>query len=159
MHPYDGLNRREMIREEAGVGACNITKCCTEVCPEHIHITDNGIIPLKERVADIYFDPVQWLARKLMFSESSKKPSASNFQPVTFFTNGNGETPDVVTAGADGTNGPDGTSGMTGGMRSIAPQKPLPRMEGGPPGVVKSEIEFHPQNPNIARAPGTDKEG
>ena len=65
----------------------------------------------------------------------------------------------MVTAGADGKNGPDGTSGMTGGMRGIAPQKPLPRMEGGPPGVVKSEIEFHPQNPNIARAPGTDKEG
>jgi len=136
------------------VGACNITKCCTEVCPEHIHITDNGIIPLKERVADIYFDPVLWLARKLMFSEPSKKPSASDFQPVTFFTNGNGETPDVVTASANGTGG---TSGMTGAVRGIPPQKPLPRMEGGPPGVVKSEIEFHPQNPNIARAPGTDK--
>ena len=64
MHPYDGLDRREMIREEAGVGFCNITKCCTEVCPEHIHITDNGIIPLKERVADVYFDPVMWVARK-----------------------------------------------------------------------------------------------
>ena len=160
MHPYDGLNRREMIREEAGVGACNITKCCTEVCPEHIHITDNGIIPLKERVADIYFDPVLWLARKLIFSDTSKKPSASNYQPVTFFTNGNGETPDVVTAnanGKNGTGGTSGTSGMTGAVRGIPPQKPLPRMEGGPPGVVKSEIEFHPQNPNIARAPGTDK--
>jgi succinate dehydrogenase / fumarate reductase iron-sulfur subunit len=65
MHPYDGLDRREMIREEAGVGTCNITKCCTEVCPEHINLTDNGIIPLKERVADVYFDPLMWLARKL----------------------------------------------------------------------------------------------
>jgi succinate dehydrogenase / fumarate reductase iron-sulfur subunit len=44
---------------------CNITKCCTEVCPEHIHITDNGIIPLKERMADEYFDPLRALARKL----------------------------------------------------------------------------------------------
>ena len=65
MHPYDGLERRKMIREEAGVGFCNITKCCTEVCPEHIKLTDNAIIPLKERVADIYFDPVMWLVRKL----------------------------------------------------------------------------------------------
>jgi len=45
------------------VGLCNITKCCTEVCPEHIHITDNGIIPLKERMADGY-DPIVWLLRK-----------------------------------------------------------------------------------------------
>lgn len=65
MHPYDGIDRREMIREEAGIGYCNITKCCSEVCPEHIHITDNGIIPLKERVADVYFDPIMWVARKL----------------------------------------------------------------------------------------------
>ncbi len=43
---------------------CNITKCCQEVCPEHIHITDNSIIPLKERVADVYFDPMRWAARK-----------------------------------------------------------------------------------------------
>ena len=65
MHPYDSLDRRQMIREEAGVGFCNITKCCAEVCPEHINLTDNGIIPLKERVADVYFDPVLWVARKL----------------------------------------------------------------------------------------------
>ena len=40
---------------------CNITKCCTEVCPEDIHITDNAIIPLKERVADQYYDPFRWI--------------------------------------------------------------------------------------------------
>ncbi len=58
MHPMDTVNRRKQLREEAGVGFCNITKCCTEVCPEHIHITDNAIIPLKERVVDDYFDPI-----------------------------------------------------------------------------------------------------
>jgi succinate dehydrogenase / fumarate reductase iron-sulfur subunit len=63
MHPYDSLDRRPFAKDEAGVGACNITKCCTEVCPEHIHITDNGIIPLKERVADLYFDPLRKLFR------------------------------------------------------------------------------------------------
>jgi succinate dehydrogenase / fumarate reductase iron-sulfur subunit len=61
MHPMDTANRRAQLKGEAGVGFCNITKCCTEVCPEHIHITDNAIIPLKERVVDDYFDPVRKL--------------------------------------------------------------------------------------------------
>jgi succinate dehydrogenase / fumarate reductase iron-sulfur subunit len=65
MHPKDSLDRRPLLKEEAGVGMCNITKCCTEVCPEHIHITDNGIIPMKERTADLYFDPVKSLGRRL----------------------------------------------------------------------------------------------
>ena len=52
-------------RTSSRVGLCNITKCCTEVCPESIHITDNGIIPLKERVADDFYDPVRWLLRKV----------------------------------------------------------------------------------------------
>jgi succinate dehydrogenase / fumarate reductase iron-sulfur subunit len=48
-----------------GIGYCNITKCCTNVCPEDIKITDNAIIPLKERVVDQYFDPVAKLLRLL----------------------------------------------------------------------------------------------
>jgi succinate dehydrogenase / fumarate reductase iron-sulfur subunit len=63
MHPLDTVDRTDLIREAAGIGYCNITKCCTEVCPEDIHITDNGIIPLKERVADRRYDPVRWLLR------------------------------------------------------------------------------------------------
>jgi succinate dehydrogenase / fumarate reductase iron-sulfur subunit len=63
MHPLDTVDRSEFVRWEAGIGLCNITKCCTEVCPEHIHITDNGIIPMKERMADS-FDPIVWLLRK-----------------------------------------------------------------------------------------------
>jgi succinate dehydrogenase / fumarate reductase iron-sulfur subunit len=65
MHPKDTLRRTDLLKGEAGVGYCNITKCCTEVCPEDIHITDNGIIPLKERMVDDYFDPVRWVIRKL----------------------------------------------------------------------------------------------
>jgi succinate dehydrogenase / fumarate reductase, iron-sulfur subunit len=65
MHPLDTVDRRELIRARAGIGFCNITKCCTEVCPEHITITDNAIIPLKERVVDDYYDPVLWVLRKL----------------------------------------------------------------------------------------------
>jgi succinate dehydrogenase / fumarate reductase iron-sulfur subunit len=65
MHPLDTLDRRELVKDEFKIGLCNITKCCTEVCPESIHITDNGIIPLKERVADDYYDPVRWLLKKV----------------------------------------------------------------------------------------------
>jgi succinate dehydrogenase / fumarate reductase iron-sulfur subunit len=65
MHPRDAADRRPLLRGDAGVGMCNVTKCCTEVCPEHIHITDNAIIPLKERVADLYFDPIRWAGRRL----------------------------------------------------------------------------------------------
>src|SRR6266545_4707334 len=50
MHPLDTSDRRELLRQRMGLGLCNITKCCTEVCPEDIHITDNAIIPLKESV-------------------------------------------------------------------------------------------------------------
>ncbi len=66
MHPLDTLDRRAYISEAMGIGLCNITKCCTEVCPEDIHITDNAIIPLKERVVDARYDPVAWLGRKLL---------------------------------------------------------------------------------------------
>jgi succinate dehydrogenase / fumarate reductase iron-sulfur subunit len=66
MHPLDTNDRRALIREKHGLGMCNITKCCTEVCPEHIHITDNAIIPLKERVVDSRYDPIAWLGRKLL---------------------------------------------------------------------------------------------
>ncbi|MBO0685256.1 MAG: succinate dehydrogenase/fumarate reductase iron-sulfur subunit [Candidatus Dormibacteraeota bacterium] len=65
MHPKDNGDRRELLHGEAGVGMCNITKCCTEVCPEHIHITDNGIIPMKERTADYYYDPIRFIGRRL----------------------------------------------------------------------------------------------
>ena len=65
MHPKDIGDRIPLVKAEAGIGFCNITKCCTEVCPEHIHITDNGIIPLKERMADRYFDPLRAVFRKL----------------------------------------------------------------------------------------------
>ncbi|HWO94146.1 MAG TPA: succinate dehydrogenase/fumarate reductase iron-sulfur subunit [Dehalococcoidia bacterium] len=66
MHPMDAGNRLQFLKDEAGISYCNITKCCTEVCPEDIHITDNAIIPLKERVADRYYDPVRWMFRKIL---------------------------------------------------------------------------------------------
>ncbi|QMU67696.1 succinate dehydrogenase/fumarate reductase iron-sulfur subunit [Streptacidiphilus sp. P02-A3a] len=70
MHPLDaaedsGLDRKGSAQEEHGLGLCNITKCCTEVCPEHIKITDNALIPLKERAADRKYDPLVWLGSKI----------------------------------------------------------------------------------------------
>tara|TARA_B100001750_G_scaffold237539_1_gene242805 strand:- start:90 stop:830 length:741 start_codon:yes stop_codon:yes gene_type:complete len=65
MHPLDEGDRIEAIKDEFGSGMCNITRCCTDVCPEHIQITDNSIIPLKERVVDRYYDPIQKLIRKV----------------------------------------------------------------------------------------------
>jgi succinate dehydrogenase / fumarate reductase iron-sulfur subunit len=63
MHPLDTVDRTTELKEALGIGYCNITKCCTAVCPEHITITDNAIIPLKERVVDQYFDPLRALVR------------------------------------------------------------------------------------------------
>jgi len=65
LHPIDQADRREYLKDRGGIGFCNITKCCTEACPEHIHITDNALIPLKERIVTEYYDPVVWLAKKL----------------------------------------------------------------------------------------------
>jgi len=63
MHPLDVEDRLEDLERRDGVGYCNITRCCTTVCPEHIVITENAIIPLKERVVDRYYDPVRKLLR------------------------------------------------------------------------------------------------
>jgi succinate dehydrogenase / fumarate reductase, iron-sulfur subunit len=63
MHPLDTEDRVAELKEEFGIGYCNITKCCTKVCPEHITITDNAIIPLKERVVDEFYDPLARLVK------------------------------------------------------------------------------------------------
>jgi len=66
MHPLDARDdRKQYTQQHQGLGYCNITKCCTEVCPEHIKITDNAIIPMKERVVDRRYDPVVWLGSKI----------------------------------------------------------------------------------------------
>ena len=74
MHPLDDEDRVPEIRKWYGSGMCNITRCCTEVCPESINITDNGIIPLKERVVDRYFDPLVNIARNITGKKVRKEP-------------------------------------------------------------------------------------
>jgi succinate dehydrogenase iron-sulfur subunit len=71
MHPLDVGDRIPELKDEHGIGYCNITKCCTRVCPEHITITDNAIIPLKERVVDEFYDPIGKLVK--IFSRRSRK--------------------------------------------------------------------------------------
>jgi succinate dehydrogenase / fumarate reductase iron-sulfur subunit len=63
MHPLDAEDRVDELRNLHGIGYCNITRCCTNVCPEHITITENAIIPLKERVVDRFYDPLTRLFR------------------------------------------------------------------------------------------------
>ena len=65
MHPMDKADRIGDIKDVHGSGMCNITRCCTEVCPEEIQITDDAIIPLKERVIDRFYDPVMIFFRKI----------------------------------------------------------------------------------------------
>jgi succinate dehydrogenase / fumarate reductase iron-sulfur subunit len=72
MHPLDALDRTTDLKESHGIGYCNITKCCTKVCPEHITITDNAIIPLKERVADQYYDPLRKLVRLMRGKKTTR---------------------------------------------------------------------------------------
>jgi succinate dehydrogenase / fumarate reductase iron-sulfur subunit len=76
MHPLDTVDRKNMLQEEQGLGLCNITKCCTEVCPEHIKITDNAIIPMKERVVDVKFDPWGKVMRGRREAEQPRTPAA-----------------------------------------------------------------------------------
>ena len=74
MHPLDVEDRRQELKDAQGIGFCNITKCCTKVCPEGITITDNAIIPLKERVVDEYYDPIKKLFR--IFRGSARRDAS-----------------------------------------------------------------------------------
>lgn len=73
MHPLDSEDRISDIKQTDGIGYCNITKCCTKVCPEHITITDNAIIPLKERVVDQFYDPIGRMFRVFSRRETAGK--------------------------------------------------------------------------------------
>jgi succinate dehydrogenase / fumarate reductase, iron-sulfur subunit len=77
MHPLDVNDRRDLLQGQMGLGMCNITKCCTEICPERIRITDNAIIPLKERVVSARYDPVLWLGRKIRRRGSPAHPRSA----------------------------------------------------------------------------------
>jgi succinate dehydrogenase / fumarate reductase, iron-sulfur subunit len=83
MHPLDARDRKREAQSQHGLGMCNITKCCTEVCPEHIKITDNAIIPMKERVVDTQYDPLIWLGNKIPRRSSGAAGKALNQGDLT----------------------------------------------------------------------------
>src|SRR5690349_20359217 len=84
MHPLDDRNdRKQYAQQSQGLGFCNITKCCTEVCPEHIKITDNAIIPMKERVVDRRYDPLVRLCRKIFRRDQLESSPPETMAPST----------------------------------------------------------------------------
>ncbi len=85
MHPMDGINRSKFMKQDAGLGYCNITKCCQEVCPEHIIITDDAIIPEKERVVDTHYDPILWIYRHLPRSQDQLETESKKAMKVLFW--------------------------------------------------------------------------
>ena len=85
MHPMDGLNRSKFLKADGGLGYCNITKCCQEICPEHIVITDDAIIPEKERVVDVHYDPILWAYRHIPRSQAMLESELKTFLKVAFW--------------------------------------------------------------------------
>ena len=83
MHPLDTHDRRKLAQDAAGLGMCNITKCCTEVCPEGIKITDNAIIPMKERVVDRKYDPLVWLGNKIGLRDQGRRGPHRGLSPAS----------------------------------------------------------------------------
>jgi succinate dehydrogenase iron-sulfur subunit len=85
MHPMDGLNRAAFMKNQGGLGYCNITKCCQEICPEHIVITDDAIIPEKERVVDRHYDPLLWLVRNFPKNQAQLEKVAKKILKYAFW--------------------------------------------------------------------------
>ncbi len=109
MHPLDArTDRKEYAHASQGLGYCNITKCCTEVCPEHIKITDNAIIPMKERVVDRKYDPLVWLGRKILRRDQIEADAHAAQYPVKAAYPGTSGTPSSARAPQLPNVGPDG---------------------------------------------------
>jgi succinate dehydrogenase / fumarate reductase iron-sulfur subunit len=118
MHPLDAReDRKQSAQAEQGIGYCNITKCCTEVCPEHIKITDNAIIPMKERVVDRRYDPVTWLGRKIFRRDQLDDPTA---QPVAVGAHAS-SVPGAGEAAAAGPMAEVSTDWHSGGPTPVGP--------------------------------------
>jgi succinate dehydrogenase / fumarate reductase iron-sulfur subunit len=135
MHPIDQADRLSYLKDEGNIGYCNITKCCTEVCPEHIKITDNAIIPLKERVADRYYDPFQVAWRKLT-GRGADTPSR---QPLPVLPAGAAELPRAAEAPRASEAPPAAESATASaerpvpGITDLAAAKPRVRARSGAP--------------------------
>jgi succinate dehydrogenase / fumarate reductase iron-sulfur subunit len=181
MHPLDArTDRKNYSRDHQGLGYCNITKCCTEVCPEHIKITDNAIIPMKERVVDNKYDPLVWLGRKIFrrdeLEKQDREPARASASGAgsgsgsgSRFTSSSGEnmapsqTPGV-TGVASGTSSPPYSGARMPETPEVGPDgkldvaEILSRKPGGP-SPFGDEHEFPlPSDRVIYRHPEPDKD-
>jgi succinate dehydrogenase / fumarate reductase iron-sulfur subunit len=134
MHPLDTVDRKPMLQEEQGLGLCNITKCCTEVCPEHIKITDNAIIPMKERVVDVRFDPWGKVMRTRREAEQPRTPAAQLLA--------------AVAATADSENAATAAPSRT--VLSAAPASPVKAAKAAAPAPVAPVAAAAPSQPVAA---------
>jgi succinate dehydrogenase / fumarate reductase, iron-sulfur subunit len=139
MHPLDArTDRKDYAKEHQGLGYCNITKCCTEVCPEHIKITDNAIIPMKERVVDNKYDPLVWLGRKIFRRDELEQQNGSSSSSSGNMAQSNPVTSEAATPFSSARRpepphlGPDGKLDVA----EILAQKP------GGPSPFGDELEF-----------------
>ncbi len=155
MHPLDTVDRKNMLQEEQGLGLCNITKCCTEVCPEHIKITDNAIIPMKERVVDVKFDPWGKVMRNRREAEQPRTPAAQLRAGDTGLRTG-----DAVAAEGAVTAAPSRT------VLSAAPAAPVkaakaaaapPAASAAPPAAVAPPVASGPPAATTPAAPAPSK--
>jgi succinate dehydrogenase / fumarate reductase iron-sulfur subunit len=140
MHPLDARSdRKEYAQAHQGIGYCNITKCCTEVCPEHIKITDNAIIPMKERVVDRRYDPLVWLGRKIFRRDQlpAESMAPSNSAGVTGVAAGttpfsSARLPEGPVVGDDGKlDVAELLSQRAGGPSPFGDEQQFPLAEGG----------------------------
>ncbi len=138
MHPLDTVDRKNMLQEEQGLGLCNITKCCTEVCPEHIKITDNAIIPMKERVVDVKFDPWGKVMRSRREAEQPRTPASAR------------STSSAASARSSSAAG----SGGAGGGATATPARTVLRTPPAPPAARPSATApAAPAAPRITPSP------
>jgi succinate dehydrogenase / fumarate reductase iron-sulfur subunit len=132
MHPLDDReDRKEHAQAHQGLGYCNITKCCTEVCPEHIKITDNAIIPMKERVVDNRYDPLVWLGRKIFRRDQLESTNGHGSRDESMApSTSEGVTGVAAGLGASGTRPPEGPAVNADGRLDVA--ELLSHQAGGP---------------------------
>jgi succinate dehydrogenase / fumarate reductase iron-sulfur subunit len=125
MHPLDARSdRKGFAQAEQGLGYCNITKCCTDVCPEHIKITDNAIIPMKERVVDRRYDPITWLGRRIFRRDQLDEPvrrAPSGGRTMTAPREGAADSPATEDAAEAGS---QAATSVNWNHRPAAPQPP-----------------------------------
>jgi succinate dehydrogenase / fumarate reductase iron-sulfur subunit len=154
MHPLDDrTDRKEYAQAKQGMGYCNITKCCTEVCPEHIKITDNAIIPMKERVVDRRYDPLVWLGRKIFRRDQLENGRArESMAPSTSA----GVTGVAAGLGSAGARPPEGPPLNVDGRLDIAE---FTAPQAGGPSPFGDDQEFPlPENGTTYRHPEPEKD-